>query len=190
LEVGDPPASYRVEIGYLTAEGQFLAIARSNVVTTPKSGTVEALAVSLDDLHANADKIVALSGGYDPANDSREVREWIESRLQHTLGSPMRTRFGIGAEGIRPIRNQLGFTVDAEMVVFGAAAPASHVTIAGKPLPLKSDGSFLVCMPLPERRQVIPVVASSWDGSEEQTVILAIERNTKQLRRRLREPGE
>jgi len=34
---------------------------------------------------------------------------------------------------------------------------------------------------LPDSRQIIPAVAISPDGVEERTIILAVERNTKQL---------
>jgi hypothetical protein len=44
-------------------------------------------------------------------------------------------------------------------------------------------------MGLPDRRQVIPVIASSADGVEQRTIILAVERNTKVLERVTRDPG-
>jgi hypothetical protein len=34
---------------------------------------------------------------------------------------------------------------------------------------------------LPDSRQIIPAVAASYDGSEERTIVLAVERNTKEL---------
>jgi hypothetical protein len=34
---------------------------------------------------------------------------------------------------------------------------------------------------LPEGRQIIPAVATSPDGVEERTIVLAVERNTKHL---------
>jgi hypothetical protein len=36
-------------------------------------------------------------------------------------------------------------------------------------------------MHLPDKRQVLPVVASSADGIESRTVVLAVERNTKTM---------
>ena len=58
---------------------------------------------------------------------------------------------------------------------------------AGEPVPLRPDGSFTVRMSLPDRRQVIPVIASSPDGVEQRTIILAVERNTKVLGRVVRD---
>jgi hypothetical protein len=34
-------------------------------------------------------------------------------------------------------------------------------------------------MGMPDRRQVLPIVACSRDGSEQRTTVLAVERNTK-----------
>ena len=74
--------------------------------------------------------------------------------------------------------------MDAELIVYGVSDPHAHVTLQGEPVPLRPDGSFTVRMALPDRRQVIPVIASSPDGVEQRTIILAVERNTKVL-----EPG-
>jgi hypothetical protein len=61
--------------------------------------------------------------------------------------------------------------------------------LQGEPVPLRPDGSFTVRMSLPDRRQVIPVIASSPDGVEQRTIILAVERNTKVLEPVMRDPG-
>ena len=65
------------------------------------------------------------------------------------------------------------------MVVYGATAPNANVSLAGEPVKLNEDGTFVVRMGLPDRRQVLPIVASSRDGSEQRTTVLAVERNTK-----------
>jgi hypothetical protein len=65
------------------------------------------------------------------------------------------------------------------MVIYGATDPQGMVSIGGEPVKVRGDGSFAVSLPIPDRRQVIPVVASSRDGSKQRTTVLAIERNTK-----------
>jgi hypothetical protein len=81
----------------------------------------------------------------------------------------------------------LRFCVDAELLVYGLSHPNAHVTLQGEPVLLRPDGSFVVRMTLADRRQVIPVVASSADGLEQRTIILAVERNTKVLEPRIRD---
>ena len=56
-----------------------------------------------------------------------------------------------------------------------------RVTLQGEPVQLRADGSFTVRFSLPDSRQIIPAVAASADGIEERTIVLAVERNTKEL---------
>ncbi len=55
------------------------------------------------------------------------------------------------------------------------------VTLQGEPVQLRPDGTFTVRFSLPDSRQIIPAVAASPDGIEERTIVLAVERNTKEL---------
>ena len=52
---------------------------------------------------------------------------------------------------------------------------------------LRGDGSFTVRLAMPDKRQVLPVVASTPDGVEQRTIVIAVERNTKVLEPMLRE---
>jgi hypothetical protein len=45
-------------------------------------------------------------------------------------------------------------------------------------------------MSLPDRRQVLPITSSSADGIMQQTVVLAVERNTKVMEPVLRDNHE
>ena len=178
VDVQDPPADYRLEIGYLAEDGFFYCLARSNEVSTPPAGTSDAVDENWTAVSENADRIFAMSGGYSPHGASRELQELLEERLRRPLGSPMKTRYGSGAAATREA-DQLQFAVDAEIIVYGAANRDAHVTLQGEPVQLRSDGTFAVRLSLPDRRQVIPIVASSYDGVEQRTTILAVERNTK-----------
>ncbi len=179
IDVSESPKSYRVEIGYVGSGGSFYNIARSNSVTTPSPGSVDALNGSWSDMAANADRIFAMSGGYTDRGASLELQQLLEDRLQRRLGRPTETRFGHGCAG--DSRDDLRFAIDAEIVIFGAAQSHAHVTVDGEPVNLQSDGTFAVRMHLPDRRQVIPVVCSTADGTEQKTIILGVERNTKEL---------
>lgn len=189
VDVQSPPRQYRMEIGYLSANGQFYCLARSNAVTTPLAGTSDAVDENWVDIDENADRIFAMSGGYTPQGTSLELQELLEERLRRPMGNPMQTRYGGGASRVLADTQDLPFAVDAELLVFGVSHPHAHVTLQGEPVPLRPDGTFTVRLSLPDRRQVIPVIASSPDGVEQRTIILAVERNTKVLERVLRDPG-
>jgi len=180
VDVQDPPCEFRMEIGYLAANGAFHCLARSNSVQTPPAGTSDAVDKNWTHVAEHADRIFAMSGGYSPGGASRELQELLEERLRRPLGSPMNTRFGHGASGIADEADRMmRFAIDAEVIVYGAAECDTHVTLNGEPVQLRDDGTFAVRLSLPDHRQVIPIVASSADGVEQRTVILAVERNTK-----------
>lgn len=190
VDVADAPKSFRCELGYLAANGRFYSLVRSNTVTTPRPGSADSMDETWTDIAENAEKIFAQSGGYSEENNSFELQELFEERLQRPMGSPLMSRFGTGAERMLPRRRDFLFDVDAEMVVFGSTKPDAHVTLGGEPIKLRPDGSFTVRIPMPDKRQVIPVVAGSRDGLEQRTVVIAVERNTKVMEPMIRESSE
>jgi len=181
IDVANPPRSYRIDIGYLSRQGQFYVLARSNVVITPRAGVSDAIDENWADIDTKqADRIYAMSGGFDPTASSLELKQLFEERLRRPMGSPAVTSFGSGAFMLGKQR-KFWFQLDAELIVYGATEPNARVTLQGEPVKLRPDGTFTMRFSLPDSRQIIPAVASSADGVEERTIVLAIERNTKQL---------
>ena len=187
VDVVDPPKSFQLDIGYLAPDGRFLSLARSNVVSTPPAGSVESVDNNWVEVALDCDRIYAMSGGYSPDGDNTELKDLFEQRLRRPMGSSLATRFGIGT-GVLNTKRDFSFCVDAELVIFGVAEPGAYVTLKGEPVRLQADGSFSVRINLPDRRQVLPVVAASPDGVEQRTVVLAVERNTKVMEPVCREP--
>jgi hypothetical protein len=183
IDVDSPPRSFRVDIGYLSRSGRFYVLSRSNVVTTPRAGVSDVIDENWSDIDAKkADRIYAMSAGFDPAGTSSlELKELFEERLRRPLGSPAVTSFGSG--GLLPggKSRAFWFKLDAELIVYGATEPTARVTLQGEPVKLRPDGTFTMRYSLPDSRQIIPAVATSPDGVEERTIVLAVERNTKHL---------
>jgi hypothetical protein len=192
IDVENPPRSFRVDIGYLARSGRFYVLARSNVVTTPRAGVSDVVDKNWDDLDAaKADRLYAMSSGFDPAGTSSlELKQLFEERLRRPLGSPAVTSFGSG--GLLPggKTRKFWFQIDAELIVYGATEPNARVTLQGEPVQLRRDGTFTLRFRLPDGRQIIPAVATSPDGAEERTVVLAVERNTKHLEPMLHDGNE
>ncbi len=181
IDVANPPRAYRIDIGYLSRSGQFYVLARSNVVTTPRAGISDIIDENWADFDAKkADRIYAMSGGFDPSMSSLELKQLFEERLRRPLGSPSITSFGSGAM-LPGKQRKFWFQLDAELIVYGATEPNARVTLQGEPVKLRPDGTFTMRFSLPDSRQIIPAVAASADGVEERTIVLAVERNTKQL---------
>ena len=189
IDAPNPPHSYRVDIGYRAGNGKFFVIARSNSVTTPAPGSSDSLDQNWADIARNYEKIYAMSGGYSEEHFSGDLQELFEERLKRPMGNGT-SSFGSGAERILNRHRDFHFNVDAEMILFGHTKPDARVTLAGEPVKLRPDGSFTIRLSMPDKRQVLPVVASSPDGVEQRTVVIAVERNTKVLEPMTREVNE
>lgn len=189
VEVQDPPKSYRIAIGYLSSSGRFHALARSNNVTTPSPSASDEIDENWTDVADNFEKIYAQSGGYTNGKGG-DLQELFEERLRRPMGSPLETHYGLGAERILNRQQELPFEVDVEMIIYGSTKPDAHVMLAGEPIKLRPDGSFTVRLSMPDHRQVLPVVACSADGVEQRTIVLAIERNTKTMEPKIRDPSD
>ncbi|MBS0207405.1 MAG: DUF4912 domain-containing protein [Planctomycetes bacterium] len=179
IDVKNPPCSYRVVIGYLATSGRFHALARSNVVSTPRPGSKDSLDENWSAVAEDCEKIYAMSGGYNVDGDTTQLQELFEERLRRPMGSPMLTGYGSGVQAAVPRRKSFTFEMDAELIVYGTTEPDAHVTLQGDPVKLREDGTFTVRYSMPNCRQVIPAVACSANGLEQRTVVLAVERNTK-----------
>ncbi len=179
IEVETAERSFKVLMGYVTSNGRFFELARSNTVVMPIPGGKEAADDHWADIAKDAERIYAMSGGYNEDTQSGDLEEVFEERLKRTMDTDVLSQFGSGAEGGLKRHKQFHFEVDAELVVFGTTHPDAHVNIGGEPVKVRSDGSFSIRLPLPDRRQVLPATAKSRDGVDEQTVVIAVERNTK-----------
>jgi len=190
VDVQSPPRSFRIDVGYLAKSGRFYVLARSNVVSTPRAGVSDVIDENWADIDAKkADRIYAMSGGFDPTASSLELKQLFEERLRRPLGSPAVTSFGSGGYLLGKSR-KFWFQLDAELIVYGATEPNARVTLQGEPVKLRPDGTFTMRFSLPDSRQIIPAVAISPDGVEERTIVLAVERNTKQLEPTIHEGNE
>jgi len=190
IDVSTPQQSYRVDIGYLASNGKYFAIARSNAITTPAPDAADVIDENWTDVAENYERVYALSGGYHEENCSGELQELFEERLRRPMHSPLGSQFGVGAERVLNRHRDFQFHVDAEMILFGATKPDARVTLAGDPVKIRPDGSFTVRLSMPDKRQVLPVVASSADGVEQRTIVIAVERNTKVLEPMVRENND
>jgi uncharacterized protein len=190
IDVHSPPKSYQLDIGYLAPDGRFFCLARSNVVSTPPAAAADSFDTNWADVAKDYDRIFALSGGYSEPEANGDLKEVLEERLQRPIGEPMVMQFGHGAARSPADGPEFEFQVDTELIVHGVTQPDAHVTLRGEPVKIRSDGTFAVRFNLPDRRHVLPMVASSRDGIQQRTIVLAVDRNTKVMEPINRDPSE
>ena len=180
IDVATPPRSFRVDIGYLARRGKFYVLARSNVVSTPKAGVSDVLDENWLSVENQFQKIYNQSnGGSNGSTASSDLRDLFEERLRRPMHGLSLQSLGTGA--LPSLGRDFHFEINAELIVYGTTEPNAKVTLQGEPVQLRPDGTFTVRFSLPDSRQIIPAVAASPDGVEERTIVLAVERNTKEL---------
>jgi hypothetical protein len=179
IDVQSSPRSYRIDIGYIARRGKFFVLARSNVVTTPKAGTSDIFDEGWSNVQEQFQRLYRQSGGANGSADAHDLRDLFEERFRRPMHSLSLQSLGTGA--LTSFGRDFHFEIDAELIVYGTTEPNAKVTLQGEPVQVRPDGSFTVRFSLPDSRQIIPAVAASPDGVEERTIVLAVERNTKEL---------
>ncbi|WP_165064296.1 DUF4912 domain-containing protein [Paludisphaera rhizosphaerae] len=182
IDVVKPPRSYRIDVGYLSRRGKFYVLARSNIVTTPKAGVTDALEENWASVQQQFERVQnpsTLHAAKQNSSSSIDLNDLFEERLRRPLSSLSMQNLSLGA--LPGLGRRFHFEIDAELIVYGTTEPNAQVTLQGEPVQLRPDGTFTVRFSLPDSRQIIPAVAASADGVEERTIVLAVERNTKEL---------
>lgn len=178
IDVTSPSRTFRVDIGYVSKRGRFYVLARSNVVAMPKAGIADAADQNQANLLAQFEKVARRAGHSRSIPCEADARETFEQSLKRPFNGLAFRDLG---QSLHLLTKGFHFNLDAELIVYGSTEPNAKVTLQGEPVQLRPDGTFTVRFSLPDSRQIIPAVAESPDGVEERTIVLAVERNTKQL---------
>jgi hypothetical protein len=111
---------------------------------------------------------------------SFEISEWLRRRMQEELSSGMFSAFSpSGSSWSAAPQKGFWFAVNAELIIYGATEPDATVTVDGKPIKLRSDGTFSFHYSFPDGQYKLPVVAVSKAGDDKREVQLTFERQSR-----------
>ena len=124
-------------------------------------------------------RMFGLSGGFGIGKGSLALKEMFKKRLMEQISSGGWSG-ALSSSPVRKALKQKGFwlVVDCELIVYGRTESDAKVTVQGKPVRLRKDGSFTLRYALPDGKQEIPVVATSFDGDDTRTVMPVVTRKT------------
>lgn len=109
---------------------------------------------------------------------SLEITELIRRKLAREISSlgvsSLSSPFG-GAEQPKGF----WFNINAELIIYGATEPTAKVTLDGREIKLRPDGSFSFRFALPDGKYELPAVAVSADGTEARAADLKFSRATE-----------
>jgi len=162
LHCGRPDAAFEVEIGLKAEDGRFVSLARSNRVTTPRDRMSD-----------------VIDEEWTTAFGEQELAI-LTARAREEMASLGVSSFGGSAGLARPEAERgFWFVLGTELVVYGATEPDARVTCQGRPVVLRSDGTFTLRFALPDGVQEIPCVATSADGGTTMTITPRVEQTTR-----------
>ena len=173
-----PNRTYCVDIGLLAPDGTFIMLARSNRATTPRDVPSETTDEEWMIPDWEFDKIYALSGGFSVGSGSIELKEMMEKALGGETSSGAPGSFAVSSPAGKARTRGFWFRLGTELIVYGATEADARVTLQGRPVDLRPDGTFTVRFELPDGKQVIPAVAESADGAERITITPTVEKKT------------
>ncbi len=78
----------------------------------------------------------------------------------------------------RPAAREFFMHVNAEVIFYGGTHPDAKVTVGGREIVLRPDGSFRFHFVFPDGEYEVPVIATSPDGKETRRAVLRFERAT------------
>jgi len=123
---------------------------------------------------------------------SLEITELIRREHVRQLASPAGAAFGWPTSpggAVSSVSSPFGgapagakgfwFNVNAELIVYGATEPDASVTVGGRPVRLRADGSFSYRFALPEGHYALPLVAVSADRTDGRAAELKFSRQTE-----------
>lgn len=205
LFVEDPPRAiaHVAEIGVWSARGDWECLAVSAAVSLPEAPASDPTSPThssqgqtgirpgfprayFESILGNDSEfsIPQGSSGMGPAGRSRDVsadRGVFPPSSAAALGSG-ETLFpsssAVGSAGLVAEAGGFHFRVNAEVVVFGSTEPGARVTLAGRPVVLRPDGSFTFRCALPDGRFELPLVAVSSEGHGHRAALLTLQRGT------------
>jgi hypothetical protein len=126
---------------------------------------------------------------------SVEITELIRRQLRQEVSSLGVAQFSVptsplgGASSISSLASPFGgggaesrkgfwFNVNAELILYGATEPDAQVTIGGRVIRLRPDGTFSYRFSLPDGEYALPAVAISYDKSDGRAADLKFSRST------------
>jgi hypothetical protein len=182
LELPLPPAEAPPAEASFPAEVSFPAQASTEEswpVAAPRPGQPLAKVLSLDE------KRRVWLGSLEITELVRRQRERglssvaLEESSESPVGQPGLGGISSPLEGAGERPRGFWFNVNAELIVYGATEKDATVTIGGRAIKLRPDGSFSYRFALPDGRYELPVLAKSSDGHDARQAELQFSRETR-----------
>jgi hypothetical protein len=179
INTAAPGRSWCVDLGFIMPNGEFVMILRSNIIHTPLDGpswiTDEEWMIP-EEMFA---RLYGMGFGFGKSSPGRAWQEKFKKAFfSGILSSPGMASMASPTKKL-PKERKFWLVVNTELIVYGATEPDAKVTVQGKEIKLRPDGTFSLRFALPDGKQTIPVKATSSDKEEERVITPIVLKETK-----------
>ncbi len=189
LRMPEVNRTWCVDLGYYDkVSGEFVALVRSNTVTTPSAGlspegwdNIEWMLVNQE----HYEELIRLSGGLanimelrGSENFMRAVSERIRMKVEQSAGASGILSSGQAVKKAPAAGKDFWLVVNTDLIVYGATEPNARVTIQDQPVELRKDGTFSVRFTLQDGTITIPVKAINADGDMKREIVPHVKKET------------
>ncbi|MFB2837101.1 DUF4912 domain-containing protein [Floridanema evergladense] len=188
---------YIVEIGYLTNDGRWLMLARSNSIRVPPLypsswSNDQFITIRWEEELENKqfldlgsptpEATVTSPNGFHDSFFGRMPTPNLAAQTGASYIFPSgigQWASGVGFASEAPERSrQFWLMADAELVVYGATEPNAVITIGGRPIKANSDGTFRFQLSFQDGLLDFPIEAIAPDGEQSRSIHLKFNRET------------
>ncbi|XWK86652.1 MAG: DUF4912 domain-containing protein [Phormidium sp.] len=189
---------YIVEIGYLTNDGRWLMLARSNSIHVPPLypsswSNDQFITIRWEeelenkqflDLGSQTQQATARSGNgfhdsfFGMVQTPNLAAQTVSSYIFPSGIGQWASGVGFSKEAVPERSRQFWLMADAELVVYGATEPDAVITIGGRPIKANSDGTFRFQLSFQDGMLDFPIEAFAPDGEQTRSIHLQFHRET------------
>ena len=148
VNVNNPEREWCVEIGFKNPAGKFFVILRSNFIKTPYFGISSLVD---EEWVLPDDEYFKILGAYDLGKSSLERKRKVEEFFKHQISSAPGS-WGISSPmpAGKKIKDEHFLEVWTELILYGRTDAQAEVTVEGKKVNVRKDGTFSLRYTLPE----------------------------------------
>lgn len=170
INVPQPGKTYLAELGFLTADGNFILISRSNATLLPPGKVSDIIDDKWMIVEGTFQKLLQLSGADYIGLGSSERMQIVDQRWKltelTTLSSPSSfSSFSLNLSSVKT-EEDIWLKADCEIIIYGSASKNAIVSINGKDIQLQ-DGKFSIRQSLPAGSVVdLPIQARNYSNTQ------------------------
>lgn len=183
VNVPENGGAYYCEVGLSLPDGAFINLVRTNTVNLPTGRISDVADENRLAVTADFDELLQLSGVEYIGKGSGEVAKSLAQRWELLRAVFSRaSSWGVSSMSAqtlqKPEQKKFRLIADCELILYGATESDAFVTVAGRKVPLNTDGTFSMRFAMPDGIVDLPIEALSRDKTDSRAISIKTTRAT------------